>query len=124
MFKLLLLGLYDDADFSDSMWDKAEQIPGALIIQREIRKAASGENFFINDERTGKPVRLQGVSREAWIYYYKLWEDFHYFGLQSGAGSGSERRWYLEFIKTFEKSYKDAVAYIEAREMKKIHGKH
>lgn len=106
------------------MWDKAEQIPGALIIQREVRKAVNGENFFINDENTGKPIRLQGVNREAWVYYYKLWEDFHYFGLQGGAGSGSERRWYLEFIKTFEKSYKDTVAYIEAREMKKIHGKH
>ncbi len=124
MFKLLLLGLLQNTDYSDSMWDKAEQIPGGLIIQREIKKAANGQNYFINDEKTGKPIRLQSFTGEEFNYYYKLWEDFHYFGLPHGKGSAQERRWLLEFLKAFDRAFKDVEAFIQTRELRKPHGKH
>ncbi len=84
-----------------------------------------GENFFINDERTGKPIRLQAVEAMAFSYYYKLWEDWHYFQtLPHGRGTMSERRWLLEFLKAFDRVYRDVENFIQIREMKKPHGKH
>lgn len=100
------MGFYAETDYDDDFWDKAEELPGCFIIQREIQKAVRGEDFFYNDEDTGKPVKLIGIDISVFAYYYKLWEDYHYFGLPGGRGSSSERRWLLEHLKTFEKAYR------------------
>jgi hypothetical protein len=112
------LQLSDDY-YSPEFATKADQLPGALIIQREIRKAAKGEDFFYNDEDTGKPMRCQGIPMEAFSYYYRIWENFHYFGLPAGRGWQAEREWMLEFLKIFEKAHKSVLHFLEMMAMKK-----
>jgi len=116
VFKLVLLGWYSETGFRPDFWDKAEELPGCFMIQREIRRAIKGEPFFFNDDETGKSTKVEGCSREEFNYYFQIWDDFHWLKiLPHGKGSLSERRWVLDIIKTFEKSHAEIVAYIEER---------
>jgi hypothetical protein len=110
-------------DYYDPEFDtKAEEIPGSYIIQREIRKAITGKDFFINDEDTGEAIRLTGISINDFHYYYKIWENYHYFGLPHNSGWSEERQWLLEFLKIFEKNYNSCKNLIEVKMSKKING--
>ena len=100
-----MLGYFDTDNYSDVFWDKAEGLPGGFIIQREIKKAVSGSNFFYNDSDTGKPVRCEAVSGIEFRYYFDIWDNYHYFGLPHGSGWGSERQWLLNFLKRMEKTF-------------------
>ena len=116
-----MLGYTSGGDwYSDSFATKAESLPGCFIIQREINKAVSGEDFFYNDKETGKPIRCKAVNYEKeFIYYYRIWENFHYFGLPHGAGWIEERQWLLDFLKVFERANKDVEFFVEMRARKK-----
>ena len=109
----------DDSEYDPLFDTKAEDIPGGFIIQREIRKAVRGENFFLNDEETGEPVRVPGVTPECFWYYYKLWENFHYFGLPQGKGWQAEREWLLEILKAFEKASESVKYFVQDKMSKK-----
>ena len=110
------MGLLQDDDYDPDMWDKAEEIPGGFIIQREIGKAGRGEPFFYNDGETGKPVRVPAVPAEAFAYYFQIWDDFHYLHtLPHGRGTLSERRWLVDMLKIFEKSHIEVQNHIEER---------
>lgn len=100
----MLLGYFGEEYNTDTFWDKAEELPGGFIIQREIKKAVKGANFFYNDGITGKPVRCDGLNMDEFNFYFQLWDDFHFLQLlPHGRGSASERRWVIDFIKMFEK---------------------
>ena len=58
-----------------TFWDKAEEMPGCYIINREITKAMNGERYFVNDEKTGKPDRLPAIENNVFMHYYNLWEE-------------------------------------------------
>jgi len=74
----LLLGYIGEEYTTSTFWDKAEDIPDGFIIQREIKKAITGQPFFYNDGNTGKPVRCDGLEMEVFNYYFQLWDDFHF----------------------------------------------
>ena len=99
----MLLGFFGEKYDTDTFWDKAEDIPDGFIIQREIKKATSGQPFFYNNEN-GKPVRCDALPMEEFNFYFQLWDDFHFLKLlPHGKGSAGERRWVIDFIKMFEK---------------------
>ena len=91
------------------MFDKkAENMTNGFIIQREIRKARRGEDFFFNDPETLKPVRCQGLKWEDFLFYYRIWENWYYLKiLPHGKGWLHERPWVLELIKIFIKIHKE-----------------
>lgn len=109
----------DDDDYVSDFDTKAEEIPGAYIIQREIRKAQSGKDFFINDDDTGKPIRYSGVSWDDFVYYYKIWENYNYFGYPYGMDWTEARTWFNEFLKSFDKVKEQCNVLIEKRMSKK-----
>ena len=119
LFQLLLLGFSSNNLQSDYFDLKAEQLPDCFMIQREIKKAVRGENFFTNDDETGKPTKLQGIAYQDFIYYYVIWENYHYFGLPHGSGWGAERQWLLDFIKRFEKTFKNVESFLEKKAIEK-----
>jgi hypothetical protein len=121
MFQLLLLGYLDlsDSDYDNEFDTKAEELPGGYIIQREIRKAKNGSSFFFNDVETGKAVRCSPVTISDFMYYFKIWENFHFFGLPQGKGWEAERTWLLEFLKVFERLYKAVNIFVENKMAKK-----
>ena len=53
------------------------------------------------------------------LYYYKIWDNFHYFGLTHGKGWYCEPEWLLEFLKMFENMYKRIEYFIEEKAQKK-----
>jgi len=115
-----LLGWFQEKTFLSDFWDKAEELPGCFMIQREIRKAITGQSFFYNDEDTGKPVRVEGISIQEFNYYYVLWDDYHWLRtLPHGQGTLAERRWVLETIKIFEKIHKETLNYMEEQQYKR-----
>lgn len=90
------------------------------MIQREIRKAITGQSFFYNDEETGKPVKVEGISIQEFNYYYVLWDDYHWLRtLPHGQGTLAERRWVLETIKIFEKIHKETLNFMEEQQYKR-----
>lgn len=101
--------------FDDIFWDKAEDLSEGFIIQREIEKALSGRPFFINDEETLKPIRLDGIPWESFFYYYKIWENCDSFGLPHGKGWIEERQWLLEFLKVFNRAKTQVEILVEER---------
>jgi hypothetical protein len=113
----LLLGWTAGSEYIQTFWDMAEEAPGFWIIQREIKKAVSGKPFFINDER-GKPERLEAIEYKDFIYYYRIWSNYHYFGLPHNQGWYAERDWLLEFLKRFENAYKRVESFFEAKAIK------
>lgn len=101
-------------------WDKPEEIPGAHIIQREIVKAVSGKDFFINDEITGKPIELKAVAMEVFDYYYEIWENFHYFKiLPLGKGWMNENPIILQITKAFIKAKTQVDNFLELKAIQK-----
>jgi hypothetical protein len=121
----VLLGWYSETRFIRDFWDKAEELPGCFMIQREIRRAISGEPFFFNDEESGKSTRVEGCGRDEFNYYFQIWDDFHWLKiLPHGKGTLSERRWVLDLIKIFEKSHAETLGWIEARETRKAEAKY
>lgn len=115
----MLLGYFDEYEYVQDFDLKAEEIPKGFIIQREIKKAIDGKDFFYQDGKTLEKVACQGVSFQDFLYYYRIWEDFHYFGLPHGRGSVNERRWVLDIIKIFEKANQSVQVFIEDRMSKK-----
>jgi hypothetical protein len=121
----VLLGFGSNFKTDRTFWDKAEEIPGGYIIQREIEKAVSGKPFFYNNE-DGKPVRLQGLDFNEFYYYYLIWEDWHVLKvLPHGKGTLSERRWVIDLVKICERTY-DQIELLKdeqlARKMKVSNG--
>jgi hypothetical protein len=115
-----LLGWFAEQTFISDFWDKAEELPGCFMIQREIRKAITGQSFFYNDEESGKAVHVEGIQIADFNSYYLLWDDYHWLKtLPHGKGTLSERRWVLESIKLFEKTHKEILNYIEERNYRK-----
>ena len=118
--KLLLLGYNANYKTDDVFWDKAEEIPGGYIIQREIVNAVNGKKFFYNNEN-GKPVFCDAVQWDEFYYYYQIWEDFHVLRvLPHGEGTLAERRWLLDLLKIFERTYNATEALIEEKMAKKM----
>jgi hypothetical protein len=115
-----LLGYFGKDDFSETFWDAAESLPGCFLIQREVKKAVQGENFFYNDGETGKPVRCEGITYSDLMYYVTFWDDFHYLKvLPSGRGTMSERRWLIDSIKLFEKCFLEIQNFLEDKARRK-----
>lgn len=115
-----MLGWFVEQTFISDFWDKAEELPGCFMIQREIRKAITGQSFFYNDDETGKPVHVNGCQLVEFNHYYLIWDDYHWLKtLPLGRGTLAERRWVLEIIKSFEKVHKEVVNYIEEQNYKK-----
>ena len=112
------LNLTDD-DYIDDFDLKAEEIPGEFILQREIRNASKGKDFFINSDQTGEAIYFDGVPLDHFFYYYKIWENFHYFGLPYGKGWANEKAWLLEFLKAFTKAKESVDVFIENKMSKK-----
>ncbi len=109
------MGYSADDEYSNDFWDKAESFPGGFIIQRELKKAVTGQPFFYNRTEDGKPVRLKGVEWEEFFHYYTIWEDFHYIKiLPHGKGTLNERRWVLDIIKIFTKAFTSVENFLEA----------
>jgi len=109
-----LLGYFKRGYISD--FDlKVENIPGAFIIQREIKKAVDGRPFFYNCPETRKPIYCEAVAADEFFYYYKLWENFYYFGLPLNRGWASEREWLIEFLKVFIKTHKAVENFLEIK---------
>ena len=109
----MLLGYYGDNSYtSDMMQFKAESFSGGYIIQREIKKAIAGKNFFFNNEE-GKPVYCDGIQPEELNYYIEIWSNFHYFGLPHAGGWAVERQWLLNFLKAFETAYKNTESFVQ-----------
>lgn len=89
------------------------------MIQREIKKAVSGQSFFYNDEETGKSIHVDALTIEEFNHYYQLWDDFHWLRiLPNGKGTLAERRWVLEVIKSLEKVHKETLNYMEAKSIR------
>lgn len=115
-----MLGWFQEQTFVPDFWDKAEELPGCFMIQREIKKAISGQSFFFNDDETGKKVPIDGCKPEEFNFYYLLWDDYHWLKtLPHGEGTLTERRWVLEIIKMFEKTHTEVIRYIEERNDRK-----
>lgn len=108
---------FDSTFTTDSVWwDKPEEIPDGFIIQREIVKAVNEKPFFYNDAETGKPIRLDAVSFEEFNFYYQIWEDFFYLKvLPHGKGTLDERRWLIDLIKIFLKTYNSVESMIQEK---------
>lgn len=100
-------------------WDAAEELPGCFIIQREIKKAISGKPFFYNDGDTGKPIMCEGIQEHEIKYYVDIWDNYHYFGLPHAGGWAEERQWLLNFLKVFERAFKDTQNFNEEQAIKK-----
>ena len=116
----MLLGYNASYKTDDVFWDKAEEIPGGYIIQREIVNAVNGKKFFYNNEN-GKPVFCEAVQWDEFYYYYQIWEDFHVLRvLPHGRGTLDERRWLLDLLKIFERTYNATVALIEEKMARKM----
>ena len=112
----MLLGFDSDFKTDSVWWDKPEKIPDGLIIQREIEKAVNEKPFFYNDPETGKPVRLPAVKWQEFNFYYELWDDFFYLGvLPHGKGTLDERRWLIDIIKIFQKTFKQVENMVQER---------
>lgn len=105
---------YQDEPLDAFFWDKVDELPDCFIIQREIGKALDGESFFIFDERHQKK-RCQGISQSEFFYYFRIWDDFHFFGLPNGKGSSFEKRWLLDFLKLFQNTYNMTLNFIESK---------
>lgn len=119
LFKLLLLGFYADASYAEDMWDKAEVFPGCWIIRREILKAVKGQDFFYTDPKTLKRVDVAGVDEAELNHYVQLWDDFHFLRfLPHGKGTLAERRWVIDIIKIFEKTFIEMENFAAASAMK------
>ena len=104
---------------SDTFWDKAEELPDGFIIQREIKRAVTGQNFFYNNSH-GKPVRCEAVDMGEFNFYFQLWDDFHFLKLlPHGRGSADERRWVIDFIKMFEKIHIAVNNFLEEKAQKR-----
>lgn len=89
------------------------------MIQREIRKAISGQSFFYNDDETGKATHVDALTMEEFNHYYLLWDDFHWLHiLPNGKGTLAERRWVIEVIKALEKVHKETLNYMEAKSIR------
>ena len=89
------------------------------MIQREVKKAITGQNFFYNNEE-GKPVRCEGVHYSELMYYAMFWDDFHYLKvLPSGRGTLAERRWVIDIIKMFEKIFIEIQNFLEDKARRK-----
>jgi hypothetical protein len=108
------LGWNSASYYSRIFWDLAEECPGFWIIQREIKKAVSGQDFFINDER-GKPKRLSGIDYQEFIYYYDLWDNFHYFGYPNSLDWTEAKTWFNTILKRFENAYNRTQDFIIAK---------
>lgn len=113
-----MLGYKPGQKTHDIFWDKVEDICGFYMIQREISKAVNGQSFFINNEDTKKPEYYEPIDYTIFIYYYNLWENFHYFGLPHGKGWIDEREWLLNFLKVFENAYNVVQNFIELKGLK------
>jgi len=87
------------------------------MINREITNAVNEESFFINDNDTHKAVHFKAVNYKVFIYYYRIWENFHYFGLPHGRGWTDEREWVLEFLKVFENEYNITQNFLDKKAM-------
>lgn len=113
-------GYKHDATF----WDKAVELPGCYIIEREITKAVNGESYFTNDEETGKPQHHPAVDFSVFHYYYTLWENFHYFGYPNRMDWTDDRNeWFNRMLKFFENAYTATQNFLDAKAMKSAHNK-
>ena len=114
----MLLGYYSE-EFNQTFWDKVEVLPECLIIQREIKKAISGQSFFYNDE-DGQKVLCEAITNQEMKYYLDIWSNFHHFGLPHGKGWIAERQWLLNFIKIFEKVFKEVQDFVQEKDKKNL----
>lgn len=118
-----MLGYKPGYRHDPTFWDMARDISGAVIIEREITKAAGGEAYFINDIETGKPEHMPAVDFAVFYYYYELWENFHYFGYPHGMDWTDDRhRWFNKILKLFENTYIGVQNHLDAQAVKKAHG--
>lgn len=106
--------------YNEMFWDAVEELPGCFMIQREIKKAITGQPFFFNDGDTGKPVQCEAVQEYEMKYYLDIWDNFHHFGLPHATGWSSERQWLLNFLKMFENAFKSVQYYNEQQAYKRV----
>jgi hypothetical protein len=114
-----LLGYKPGFKSDDTFWDKAEELPGCFIIQRELEKALSGKPFFVNSNETGKPDKLPAVDYSDFLYYYELWDNFHYFGYPQNMDWTESPKWFNDVLKYFENSFIQVQNMIEEKAIKK-----
>lgn len=80
-------------------------MPGDEIIEQgEIKKAINGEIYSVYGEN-GDPVYLPVI--DVWDFWnaYKMWENYHYFGLPPSVDWSDGESQFLELIKIGEKAW-------------------
>ena len=103
-------------DFNnDDFLLSAVQIPQGAIIQREIKKALSGEKFFYNDKK-GAPVDCEECSEEVLNYYLDLYQKIKHIGMPHGAGWLDEPEWISDFYVYMAVTEKNVIAWMEHKE--------
>lgn len=86
---------------------KPERITDYLILQREIQKAVTGKSFkvYIEDEE-GKqnkaPEVLPGIPYEIFVHYYKLWQNYSFFGYPQGMNWLEMPDWFNDLLIMFQ----------------------
>ena len=103
-----------------TFWDKAVDFPGFFMIEREIDRCLKGEKFFINVQTDDgiKSEHLPPVDFQAYIYYYTLWENYHFFGYPLGLDwSEDYDSWFNRHLKEFQNIH---VAYENHRQEKEM----
>ena len=99
---------YFEAELSRDWEDKIEDLPGDNFIEQgQIKRAISGNEFWIFGE-TGGEDYLPGIDLAEFWQAYERWDDFHYFGLPLGRGSGAETRQTKIILKIGQKAWNAA----------------
>ena len=116
------MGYSENHVFSSTFWDKAEELPDYYIIQAEIKKAVSGQPFFVNSKDTRKPIFVEQIHYYEFYYYYKIWQNCDKFGLPHGKGWFHERNWLLEFVKMYDNANNSVDNMLQIQAMRKQNG--
>jgi hypothetical protein len=88
---------------------KAEHITDHLIIQREIQKAVSGKSYkvyeYSEETESRKSETLPGIPYEIFIYYFKLWNNYSFFGYPQGLNWLEAPQWFNDLIIDFQNAH-------------------
>jgi len=101
------LGFTPDFTPEHGFETKAEHITDYLIIQREIQKAVNGKSFKVYEyteegKKSKTPEVLPGIQYETFVYYYKLWQNYSFFGYPQGMNWLESPQWFNDLLIMFQ----------------------
>lgn len=98
-------GYYRDGLFAHD-W---EVLPGDWLIEMiEVRHFYDGQKFTVENP---DGVKCEYKLHPYYAEYYDAWDDAREFGLPHGAGSLKELPWLIDFLKYFNRIYREIEAY-------------